>query len=229
MEGLPDTVSLIPLEYAEKAAIWLKNEGFDKVGMWGISKGAEYSLLCASYLNELISFVIAVSPVNACMQGFQMINKKHKVFKDLPYSTFTFRGKEIPYAASHINPPKILLDCIMAKGLSLKSAYYSDVRSIPPKSFIPVERIKGPVLLIAAHDDDVWYSKSASVAIMKRLKKYDFSYPAHAFFYKYASHMIIPRKLKCKYFFDIEIRMPHECNISNIDAYKRTLCFLKNI
>ena len=39
--GLRDTFTEIPLHYAEKAAAFLHSKGIGKVGMWGISAGAE--------------------------------------------------------------------------------------------------------------------------------------------------------------------------------------------
>lgn len=41
--GLRQTLTLIPLEYIERAAAWLKHRtGLDHIAAYGVSKGAEY-------------------------------------------------------------------------------------------------------------------------------------------------------------------------------------------
>ena len=62
-EGLPTALQKIPLEYAEKAALWLQSRGYEKIGIWGISMGAQYALLAASHLPDLLSCCVAVCPI----------------------------------------------------------------------------------------------------------------------------------------------------------------------
>ena len=72
--GLPDGFEKVPVESVEKAVLWLHAHGVKKVGLWGISMGAELALLVGSLMPELISCVTAVCPTNICGQGF--IKKK---------------------------------------------------------------------------------------------------------------------------------------------------------
>ncbi|MDR1689862.1 MAG: hypothetical protein LBS21_14840, partial [Clostridiales bacterium] len=51
------TLSLIPIEIVQAAVCWLKDEGYKKVGIYGLSKGAEFALAAGSYLPQ-IEFVI---------------------------------------------------------------------------------------------------------------------------------------------------------------------------
>ena len=60
-DGLPEDPVLAPVEYAEKAAMVLKEAGYEKVGAYGISAGAKYAITAASLLPD-ISLVIAASP-----------------------------------------------------------------------------------------------------------------------------------------------------------------------
>ena len=43
---------------------------YEKVGLWGISKGAELALTAGSLLPKLVNAVIAVAPMNTVCQGF---------------------------------------------------------------------------------------------------------------------------------------------------------------
>ena len=55
----------VPLEYAEKAVRWLKEKGYGKITVDGISKGSEHALLAASKFED-ISCVIARVPSYFC-------------------------------------------------------------------------------------------------------------------------------------------------------------------
>ena len=66
----PHTV-WIPIDYAEKAVAFLKSYdavSIRKIGMTGLSLGAAYTLLCASYLPE-ISCVVSVSGFDFVVEG----------------------------------------------------------------------------------------------------------------------------------------------------------------
>ncbi len=96
--GLPDHFENNPIEYIENAALWLKNNGYSKVGIWGISKGAELALISASLMPNLISTVVAVCPINIVPQGFM----KNKLPKLLHCSSWSWRGNELPYGEFYL-------------------------------------------------------------------------------------------------------------------------------
>lgn len=52
--GLPDGFEKVPVESVEKTALWLREHSFEKVGLWGISMGAELALLAGSLMPELV-------------------------------------------------------------------------------------------------------------------------------------------------------------------------------
>ena len=93
-EGLPQGFSGIPIEYVETAAKRLHAMGYEKVGLWGISKGAELALTAGSLLPGLVNAVVAVAPMNTVCQAF--VKGKGIVF--LPGSCWSFRGQELPYS-----------------------------------------------------------------------------------------------------------------------------------
>ena len=62
MEGLPKQFSKVPIDSLEAAAKRLHDMGYKKVGLWGISKGAELALLAGSLLPGLVNAVIVLHP-----------------------------------------------------------------------------------------------------------------------------------------------------------------------
>ena len=60
--------------------------GYEKVGLWGISKGAELALTAGSPLPGLVNAVVAVAPMNTVCQAF--VKGKGIVF--LPGSCWSF-------------------------------------------------------------------------------------------------------------------------------------------
>ena len=72
-EGLPDQFYHVPIDMLETAAKRLHDMGYDKVGLWGISKGAELALTAASLLPGIVNAVVAVAPISTVCQGFSAI------------------------------------------------------------------------------------------------------------------------------------------------------------
>ena len=50
--GLPDGFEKVPVDSVEKAVLWLRGQGFENVGLWGISMGAELALLAGSLMPQ---------------------------------------------------------------------------------------------------------------------------------------------------------------------------------
>ena len=190
-EGLPDQFSKVPIDFLESAAKRLHDMGYQKVGLWGISKGAELALLAGSLLPELINAVIAVSPMNTVCQGFV----KDKGISFVPTSSWSFHGSEIPYTPYGME--KFPLGQILRKSLrlmdvSMYDLYLPLVENPNPDAVIRAEKITGPVLLISSKMDNMWPSEPAAAQIMKRLREHDFPYHYKHLSYDYGGHMFIP-------------------------------------
>lgn len=91
-EGLPRQFYHVPIDPLEAAANRLHAMGYDKVGLWGLSKGAELALTAGSLLPGVINAVAAVSPMSTVCQGFSL----RRGVSIAPGSTWTFHGEEIP-------------------------------------------------------------------------------------------------------------------------------------
>lgn len=79
----------IPIEYIEAAIAWLKEQGYQKIGMDGTSKGSEMTLLCASMFSD-ISCVITRVPSHFVSERL-VANGKSK--KPSGTSCWRYQGK----------------------------------------------------------------------------------------------------------------------------------------
>ena len=193
-KGLPRQCSRIPLETVERAASWLRRQGYGKIGMWGISLGAVYALLCGCALPELLGCIVAVSPMDHGIQGVQRQDRWSREERQLEGSAFAFRGQDVPYG---------------------------------PESPIPVERLNGPLLLLAADRDQVWPARQAAEAMVHRLRERNFLHPLQYEHYAVASHYLLPCQINARLVFPIEREQPEGCARSDRDAFEKTLRSLR--
>lgn len=190
-EGLPDRFSRIPIDSLEAAVKRLHDMGYEKVGLWGISKGAELALLAGSLLPGLVNAVVAVSPMNTVCQGFA----KEKGISFVPGSCWSFHGEEVPYSSYGMEKfplGQILKQSIRLRDVSMYDLYLPLVKNPNPDAVIRAEKITGPVLLISSKMDNMWPSEPAAEQIMKRLKDCNFSYEYKHLSYDYGGHMFVP-------------------------------------
>ena len=88
-----ENLDRVPLEYVENAIAWLKEQGFEKIAVDGISKGSEYALLAASRFDD-ISCVIARVPSWFVSEGMIGHNGPSGT------SCWSYRGEELGYTPS---------------------------------------------------------------------------------------------------------------------------------
>ena len=224
-KGLPEELYHVPLEYGEKAAQWLKNRGYEKIAMAGVSMGAEYSLLCGCSFPDLITCVVGISPISVVTQGLRKKTDRYKKMKLLDGSAFCLRGEELPWVPLRFDKKQMLKDCIKRKELTTLSCYRDVVEKSREEGQIPAEKILGPLLLLAADQDSMWPSALSAEKIIRRReeKGLETQYEHYA----YASHMLIPCKLKSRKIYRMERQFPEKCWQSDLDAFQKTLVFLK--
>lgn len=211
----------IPIEYLGKASSWLKEKGYEKIGLYGVSKGAEYALAAASILSEF-SCVIAVSPLDYVVEG---LTSKSRLTNT---SSWSYQGKGLPYVPLKMKILRLLWKCIKEKQVNMGFLYEEALKHAKEEAAIRVENIQGSVLFISAKDDCIWPSDMASNRIMKRLKKNNFSFPYNHLSYTYASHLIIPLRIGKEKYFLSEKNYPNECDECRSDSFRKTLQWLKD-
>lgn len=233
----------IPLDYAEKAVAFLKSgQGVPvkRIGMTGLSLGAAYTLLCASYLPE-ISCVVAVSGFDFVVEGCKhFLIRQHK-------SYFSFHGEDVPYepaeALSRLGKTLLAWKRDSRYGSRAMNRFYYN-ECFPNRSDasrIKAERIKGDVLLLAPAYDDTWPSDLAYPRIMRILEEKKFPYRHECVIYDRASHLLAvpPDSLllrekneaamqkKLARFMTMEAQYPAECRRARAESWRKLVSFFK--
>jgi dienelactone hydrolase len=161
--GLPRTLNNLPLEYFTRALGVLRAQpGVDPrhVLVAGASRGGEAALLLGAYFPGLVNGVVAGVPSSVVNPGLP----------DASRPAWTLRGRPLPAVTpsefGQPNPP-------------------GEARAV-----IPVERIRGPVLLTCGGQDLRWPSCGYVDAITARLRARGFTHPVTALRYPDAGHLI---------------------------------------
>lgn len=145
-QGLPATLENIPLEYFDRALDWLKRQpqvDGGRLGVLGWSRGSEAALLLASRHRE-VKAVIGVAPSGVVWQGLYYGNDR------APRPAWTLAGRPLPALepdASLYRPDAPLVGLFLSRFDAVQAR--QDVQ-------IPVERIRGGILLISGGRDAVW-------------------------------------------------------------------------
>lgn len=199
-EGLPTQFYRVPIDPLEAAAKRLHEMDYEKVGLWGISKGAELALTAGSLLPGLINGVVAVAPMNTVCQGFA----KEKSIQLMPGSSWSFHGEELPYSSFGLERfplGHVVWKSLKAREVTMFDLYIPLVKNPEPTAVIRVEEITGPILLISSKMDTMWPSGPAAERIVARLGEKKFPYLYRHLSYDYGSHLFVPMELRTAKFF----------------------------
>jgi hypothetical protein len=178
MDGLPKELEKIPLEYFDRAIHWLARQpsvDSTRLGIGGVSKGGELALLLASMHPELKA-VAVFSPSGVVFQS---------IAEGYPRtSSWTFGGKEVPFVPYGA----------VANPATTAEIYLAGIKDVSPDSLeaatIKVERIRGPILMLAGKADNLWASATLAELVAERLRAKRFAYPVESVGYADAGHLI---------------------------------------
>jgi dienelactone hydrolase len=153
--GLPPALVMIPLEYFDKALLWLSRQlTVDpvRIGLIGASKGAEASLLIAAR-NPGIRAVAVGAPSAAVWPGMDFSGS------GVIQSSWSVNAKPLPYLSYG------------GSATTMLGAYQSGLDTLPahPEAAIPVERIRVSVLLVCGRDDTLWPSCTMSGIVARKM------------------------------------------------------------
>lgn len=220
-EQTTNDLVLIPIEIIQKAVCFLKEKGYEKVGIYGVSKGAELSLIAASLMPEL-QFVIAVSP-SCCV--FEGIKKK----ACSGTSSWTWKGNPLEYLSFDGIPVNMMKNILKNKEMGLRKEYLQALeKHKKEENIIKVEQINGPILLLSAKDDAQWPAEIMGNMVVERLQEKNFGYLYHHETYYPASHMLCPVRRKksqklIKLLYRIERKQYEACTESREKAFRMAL------
>ena len=202
----PKQLVSVPVEFVEKAIRYLKEMGYQKMGIDGASKGSEMALIAASMFEEL-TCVIARVPSYFVSEGLAGEGKKRGPSGT---SCWSYKGKDLayaPYRSRTINIFKILKEEKELKLLTINGD-----KDVTEETIIPVEKINGPVLLISSKHDEVWPSYESALFIEDRLNSVSFPYEhKHVAFENMSHAAIVHLPWIYKLAFKSERDHPKEC------------------
>lgn len=156
MDGLPAELADIPLEYVERAITWVRERPQTRnlpLVIEGDSKGAELALLIAAR-DPFVKGVIALAPSSSTFEGFstrQGVRRASWAVSGVPLS---YADNPIPAAVK----AQIKADRAAQRAVSFRAQYMALATPPKPESTIAVEKISGPLLLVAGADDQLWPS-----------------------------------------------------------------------
>ena len=188
-----------PLERVETAISWLKANGNRKIGIAGASTTGTLALTAAAMFPD-ITLTIAMTPSDFVWQGF--MQGKRDGCKEWPVegeSLFSYRGKLLPYMPFCYQHPDYW-HCIAAEskraGDMVNSRKLFDdsetAHPIEPEEYIPVENIRGKLLLIGAEDDALWDTAKYIRRMEKRLAEKPHECEIETMVYAHGTHFVFP-------------------------------------
>ncbi len=189
---LPTWLHRIPLEYFEAAFGWLKAQpeiDARRLGVLGISRGAELALLLGANFPG-IHAVAAYAPSSVAWAA----GGRDKVTGEI-IPSWTWQGSPVPFAPLPLRAfmwRSAIPVAVLRRAVMFRNLFRAGLRNREAieRASIPVERIRGPILLISGGDDHLWPAAEMSEAIIARLKKNAFAHPSEHLHYPRAGHML---------------------------------------
>jgi len=173
-DDLPKYLPYCELEYFEEAADWfVKHPAVMShgIGVMGVSKGAEITLMMAAHRKDIVKAVVPISAsLVISVSPFKVNGQLTGVYYDFTNAKMTADGA--------IN----LCDCVPVQGLD----------KLDPSAIIPVEKIDCPILVICGEDDKSVLSSEMAHEIFKRMTSNGKSALCSVLSYPGTGHLIEP-------------------------------------
>ncbi|MGZ3775682.1 MAG: acyl-CoA thioester hydrolase/BAAT C-terminal domain-containing protein [Pseudobdellovibrionaceae bacterium] len=188
MPGLPEEINQIPLEYFKRAIDWLKIQksvNAKRVGLIGSSRGGELAMVLASTFPSDFTAVVANQPSGVVWSSIVPSS-------GLQHSSWTFKNQEIPAVpfteeAPHKENYPDGREIVTYSNIFL-DALKND--AAVRKATIPVEKFRGPLLILAGRADQIWPSCALSEYAIKRRKQFNLDKKDLYYCFENAGHTI---------------------------------------
>jgi dienelactone hydrolase len=182
VESLPETLANIPLEYIDRAAAWLQRQPLverEHLAVAGSSRGGELALLVAAH-NPVFTRVVAWVPSHVAWGSVGPHDASVSAWtRDGQPLAFVPHQREPDYSAKPYRGTPDFLAALRQTALANAAA-------------IPVEKIRGAVLLLSGEDDQVWPAALMSRLAIKRLEAVRHPYRFEHIQFPDAGHLIMP-------------------------------------
>lgn len=235
VDPLPRELVEIPLEYFERAIVWLRSQpevDGNRIAVVGNSKGGELALLLGATYPKDIKAVVGYAPSAVVWQGIPL---DREAYHRGPRSPWSIRGEPVPFASLAL--PDIPDMVRMSEsffglhpiiGRTLYERVLEDETAVAAAS-IAVENIDGAVLVVSGTDDQMWPSTRLSEMVIERLEAHDHPFPYEHLRYEGAGHMITLPKSEPEIAWSkrYEVGGSREANeFANADSWAKVLSFL---
>jgi dienelactone hydrolase len=165
---LPADFIDIPVDRLDSARAWLAarpDVDAGRIGLYGVSKGAEYALLAATRFSW-VKAVAAIVPSDVVWEGWGAASTAEGT-----RSSFAWRGAPLPFVPYVGMQAAFAAAQAAGRPASLREPHAAGRRAHPERvaaARIPVERYRGALLVAGGGVDDVWPSAEMAQAIADR-------------------------------------------------------------
>lgn len=186
-KGTTPFLDRVPVEYVENAIKWLHGQGYQKIGVDGMSKGSEMALVAASMFSD-ISCVIARVPSHFVSEG---LTGRKKDKGPSGTSCWSYRNQELPFAPYKTRTFDIKKMFKEEKEMHIIT--FNRDKEVTPESLIAIEKIKAPILFLSSRNDTVWPSYESAVYMENKLNEINFPYEHKHVAYENMSHALLTK------------------------------------
>jgi dienelactone hydrolase len=162
MPGLPQALVEIEVETVERGIAWLLDRGEvrgETVAVMGQSRGSELAFLAGALLDH-VGAVVAFAPSGLCWPG---LGPRGPVAS----SAWTFRGDSVPYADMGLKPSDETSSGVPFALRPFFERALEDTDAVHAAE-IPVERTKGPILMVSGELDAMWPATPMAEIVHRR-------------------------------------------------------------
>ena len=223
--GLPKRLKDQPVDVIERAALWLKARGYEKIGLWGVSMGGCLALLAGSLLPELISCVVASAPM-------EMVPQAEDNKRPIPGSAFSFHGKPLP-CVRYVPDGAAWKRAFLRETLRHGEPYTRDLlrtayaKNDEPEAVIKIWNINGPILVLGSELDSMCPDVETIGRYRGQLEAHGFPHRFESRVYPHLGHFILPVRPYSSALFRSERKYKKECAAERKQSWEDTLAFLR--
>lgn len=180
MPGLPKDLVRVPIDPVSVAVDWLQEQSYvdaSEIGVLGGSWGGTIAMAAASHdqrLHAVVSIVGSPAPFRGIRRDIAPAD-----FRAVDEPGLTWKGKDLPFLP-YLEDSRWLDEADATAQSALKAA------------MLPIEKINGPLMLLAAGDDRLGLSGEMAAVANRYLKKHHRDEPDEIVYFSDAGHLISP-------------------------------------
>lgn len=191
-----------PLERIERAVEFLKQRGYTKIGIWGISASAMCAMTAASLLRD-ITLTIALTPSDYVMEGYYQDKKDGTAERPGDYeASLTWRGQPLPFLPYAYRHPEywhqIQKEAKRRKDIIAGRDMFEESERRHPlqeEEMVKVEQIRGHIYMAGAEDDVMWNTCKYIRRMEKRMEERPHTCTLETHIYEHGTHFVFPEGL----------------------------------